>query len=340
MKRLAGRLLPRFALWTVILLYLVVIAGSIVRATGAGMGCPDWPKCYGKLIPPTRVEEIDFSRLDIEKYRNAWQRSGHDPIEVTEETLKRDFDAVATWTEFINRVFGMISGLAALATFFCAVIAVPHRRWLLVLLVLQLGLFGVVAWLGKVVVDTNLLPWKITLHMGLAVALVSTAIVIRHLTAPAAPLPVSRSLRRHLLAAFVLCLIQISVGTQVREVVDHLAAGECCDGRLEQRLGNILVWHRVGAIFTLTVVAVAFFRLKLSAAAGSAAPWLVAMCGLVVAVEYAAGVLLIRAGLPATLQPVHLVLAVILHGILLAMLLRQRLQLPAAGDKLPQTAAA
>src|SRR5690349_3611262 len=112
MTSTAQRLLPRFALLTVVLLYLVVLAGAVVRSTGSGMGCPDWPRCYGRLIPPTDVSQIDFSKLDIEKYRDAWQRSGHKRIEVTEETLRRDFSARATWIEFINRCVTVIAGLA------------------------------------------------------------------------------------------------------------------------------------------------------------------------------------------------------------------------------------
>ena len=73
--------------------YLLIFIGGLVRVSGAGMGCPDWPKCFGRWIPPTSLSQLpDY--IDPEK-----------------------FNLVLAWVEYLNRLFGALVGLIILITF-------------------------------------------------------------------------------------------------------------------------------------------------------------------------------------------------------------------------------
>ncbi|HBY70084.1 MAG TPA: heme A synthase, partial [Flavobacteriaceae bacterium] len=113
-----------------VLVYLVIIAGAMVRMTGSGMGCPDWPKCFGYYIPPTDVTELQwqpersFKKGQVIIKDEALQVAAKDFT--TGNTFSRNnwnlytkhdyatFNVWHTWIEYINRLFGALSGIAVL----------------------------------------------------------------------------------------------------------------------------------------------------------------------------------------------------------------------------------
>jgi cytochrome c oxidase assembly protein subunit 15 len=162
--------------------FLLFFFGGLVRATGSGMGCPDWPKCFGLWAPPTCECKLpgNYQQIFLEKRLQKVERFAKVltalGMEASAEKLRLDrsiqqpeaFDPVKAWIEYINRLFGVLSGLFAMVYFGMAVwfrgrIA-SGKGWGLVGLLLLL----VNGWLGSLVVATNLLPGVVTLHFLLS----------------------------------------------------------------------------------------------------------------------------------------------------------------------------
>ena len=184
-----------WAQWALLSVYLVILAGAIVRMTGSGMGCPDWPKCFGYLIPPTERSQLDwkpektYEKGNVIIYENTLQVAIKDfnsstiidlsNWEVYDKHDYTTFNATHTWVEFINRLLGAISGLIVLGLFIRSLWWIRSTPILAVFSFLTVVGMGVQAWLGKTVVDSNLLPSKISLHMIMALLIVSGLLFIR-----------------------------------------------------------------------------------------------------------------------------------------------------------------
>ena len=177
-----------------ILVLLVIFAGSMVRMTGSGMGCPDWPKCFGYKIPPTTEKDVFWKSnfnykkgvmiLRNEKFYSAKidflssnEFMSSNWLEYTKHDYN-EFSVMNTWFEFINRFIGAIAGLSTLIMFLFSFSFLKTKPGVTIMSFIVLLSMLFQAWLGKLVVDSNLSPYKITVHMLMAIVILSLIIFI------------------------------------------------------------------------------------------------------------------------------------------------------------------
>ena len=135
-------LFRRLAVVTALFAYLQIALGGVVRVSGSGLGCPDWPLCNGRPYPPANVHSI---------------------------------------IEYSHRAVGSVTGVLIIATVVMAWVVFRKRRPLVAWLA-SASLIGVVGEgiLGGIVVAKELSPWLVLVHLGLAMMiigfLVATAI--------------------------------------------------------------------------------------------------------------------------------------------------------------------
>lgn len=290
---------------TIFAVYFLILVGAIVRASGAGMGCPDWPTCFGQWIPPTAESQLPANYHEIYAVGYSDTR----------------FNALKTWTEYVNRLVGVSIGLLILAT---VAAAWPLRKNDKAVFHLCLGVFlavGFQGWLGKMVVASHLKPWLITAHMVLAQAIVATLLYAivrsqkeRISAVDTAGLP--ENFGRWLSIAMGLTLLQMTLGIQVREGVDLIMAIHQYTGRELWRgeFPLIFLVHRSFSSIVLFANAYLVWRMWKALAAGN---WLRRCGGILMGLivgAILAGVSMDRLNMPAVAQPAHLELASLIFG--------------------------
>jgi heme a synthase len=233
--KMRRRLTPfqSLALWTTGTTYLLILVGGLVRASGAGLGCPDWPKCFGSWVPPASAADLP---------------AGFDSSQ---------FNPRLMWTEYLNRVLGVAVGFLILGTLVSA--WRHHRRtprifWPTLAAFLLVGFQG---WLGGVVVQHELAAWIVTIHMLVALVIVSLllyatvhAFFSADATAHASPASRAaeahgpRALARAALGLIAVTLVQVALGTQVREHVDASLASGILRTEVLANAVSYDLWHR------------------------------------------------------------------------------------------------
>jgi heme a synthase len=193
----------RLALWTTAATYFLILVGGLVRASGAGLGCPDWPRCFGSWIPPASASDLP-PQFDVSQ-----------------------FNPTLMWTEYLNRLLGVTVGFLILATTISAWRHHRHEPRIVWTTTIALLLTGFQGWLGGRVVAHELAAWIVTVHMIVALVIVQLllygAVEAFGKAEGQRPTTDGRRLKAEsiaIAALIVLTLVQIAFGTQVRGAVD------------------------------------------------------------------------------------------------------------------------
>ena len=310
---------------SLILVYLVIAAGSIVRMTGSGMGCPDWPKCFGYWIPPTERTQLDWKPdhqytkgqvIILKEELRVANRDFKSSIKFKDDNwdfyTQHDyalFNPYHTWIEYLNRLLGALAGLAVLIMTVLSFWSWKKNiTYPIVSILILLGM-GFQAWLGKTVVDSNLAPYRISLHMGMAL-LILLGLVFLLFTGQrkAFSIPGNTALKAWAWFAVLFTLFQIGLGTQVRQFVDlqmHETPGQWLD------TAPIKFYvHRTLSLLVLGVHLMIFWMLRKMKHNVKIFNQILGLIGL----EIFTGILMFYLDFPFSSQPLHLIIAALLFG--------------------------
>ncbi len=267
----------RVAYLTLASLTLIVLTGAAVRLTGSGLGCPDWPKCYGNALPPISTHAL---------------------------------------IEFGNRALSGLVGVITVVAAVLAFTRRPFRRDLAVLaLMLPLGVVAQ-AVLGGFTVREHLAPGFVMAHFGLSmlILIVAVALAWRSRYEPGArPRATDRLSVWSIRALAPLGALTIFAGTAATAAGPHAGGspGQRIH-RLHFKGADTLMWvvHRhatIAALFGVAVIGVWLLRRHRGASQDALEP--LTVLGVLLAAQGLIGSVQYELRLPTDIVWVHVAMA-------------------------------
>ncbi|MBZ0307290.1 MAG: COX15/CtaA family protein [Anaerolineae bacterium] len=301
MTRING--FQKWALLTTVATYMLITIGGLVRASGAGLGCPDWPTCFGKPYPPLTHEE--FLQREIPADFNV-----------------DEFHVTLAWIEWLNRLSGSVIGLLIIGTLAYALKDHRKNKFILYPTIAAFITVLVNGWLGSVVVESKLEPVVISAHLLLA--LVQVSLLLYATVAAFYPegsqqdLPPQRQLlARGALVVLFLLLIQVGLGADLRGQLENIEGDnpQMERGDWIHEANWIDPVHRSFSWTILLGVAWMGFYAHKRVPFHPYLRYATQLAGLLVLVQVTAGIGLAYVNLPPPLQAVHVVTASLMVGI-------------------------
>jgi heme a synthase len=320
-----------------VLVYLVIIAGALVRMTGSGMGCPDWPKCFGYYIPPTEEKQLLFTPGKLyEKGQVIIKEKGLLVVKEDftasntfsesnwEKYSKHDyaiFNVYHTWVEYINRLVGLLSGIPCFITFILSFWFYKENKKIIAYSFLVCILMGFQAWLGKTVVDSVLNPVKITTHMLVALLIVALQLYTIYVASQSKKSKTfDPKFKLVIIITLALTIIQIVLGTSVREHIDTVSETGLPKVAWLQNPTISFYIHRSFSILVLLINVFLFARNRKLNLGFSKINWVIG----IILIEILTGIAMYYFEFPFGSQAIHIVLATLLFGFQFYLVLESR----------------
>lgn len=277
----ARRIFRALAVAALISAFAQVTLGGIVRVTGSGLGCPDWPLCHGRLIPP-----FEF----------------------------------ATLLEYSHRLSASLLGLLVLATAVIVLLRYRRNKWGTYAILTALALVIVAAALGGATVLTELAWWLRLLHLGIAegaVAALVVAVVVSWRIGQSAPQKASQNENTRIdkltIAALVSVFLLILSGSYIvgAGYGSSCATWPLCNGSLfpEGRPYIEHMAHRYFAALVGVLIAVAAFSAWRKRLHMPSVGWSGLLLALVFIAQILVGALTVWLGFTAEIKAIHLSMA-------------------------------
>lgn len=280
-----GRGLQAASLAAAVSVFALIVLGGVVRVTGSGLGCPDWPLCYGQLIPPPRLD---------------------------------------AWLEYSHRLAASLASLFIALTTILALRQArraPAFAWIAVGTAL---LLGVQIGLGALTVLLETPPEVVAVHLGLALLIQALLIVLAvEARAPVgARFAADTELARSGIATALTVFLLLVSGALTRGSGASLscAGWPLCDGQVwpSHMLGQVHMLHRLVALVGGGMVIAFAVRVTRTPTAPAAARGGAVLAALLLPVQAGLGAWNVLAGLPPLVNGLHVATAAALWGVLVA----------------------
>ena len=299
----------KLALVTTGVTYFLIFIGGLVRVAGAGMGCPDWPRCFGRWIPPTSIDQLP---------------AGMDPT---------TFNFTLAWIEYFNRLVGVLTGFLILALAVYAILKFREHKKLLWPSVAAVILVALQGWQGGQVVALNLKPIVVSLHLVLALFIVSLLIYVSYYAThlmkggDSVERAMPKKSGMWVIITFVLGIVTILLGTQLRSALEVIRDNypEMSESQWLASIGMIKHIHMTLGLITAGLGA--HLGAKVMKRAVNPTPLVLnsayGLMGLMV-LQVVIGVVMLMFQMPALMQLFHLWIASLFVGMVLILYLANK----------------